>query len=316
MLPSDRPKHTRPAASFVLTSSLTQRGNAVERDVLQARTRPRDRRDKGASFAALNPSILDGEDNDNDGCGSDDGDLPEATSSGTFSQLAEKEEALVVGNFLGSAHDMLERRGGVVSECNLRNMQRGDLRGTEEEDEGGGHHQGVVDRVRESRPRPHEATRDSTGQDSNSFPLTRGERSVPPASEGAQTTLVPQFDSSPVTYSAEDAGVRLHVRLGSMAVGQIAGPIVIQTDKRLLVECEGSWFLVSAVVDCQPSGSTFDIPLDLDFRVEEGLDEQSDDSEEANLDEYLDECKEIIRNTYKVRPALLRPVLIAPKHPF
>ncbi|CAM9961212.1 unnamed protein product [Ectocarpus sp. 8 AP-2014] len=119
--------------------------------------------------------------------------------------------------------------------------------------------------------------------------------------ESTRTMLITQFDSSPATYSAEDAGVRLHVRLGSMAEEQVAGPIVIETDKRLLVECGGSWFLVAAVVDCQPSGSIFDVPLDLEFRVEEGLDELSDDSsEDANLDEYVDECKEIIRKTYKV----------------
>eukprot|EP00903_Cladosiphon_okamuranus_P007206 g6995.t1 len=120
--------------------------------------------------------------------------------------------------------------------------------------------------------------------------------------ESAHTTLITQFDSTPATYSAEDAGIRLHVRLGSMAEGQVAGPIVIETDKRFLVECGGSLFLVSAVVDCQPSGSTFDVPQDLDFRVEEGLDELSDDrsGEDAYLDEYVDECKEIIRNQYKV----------------
>eukprot|EP00752_Nemacystus_decipiens_P016945 g15172.t1 len=87
---------------------------------------------------------------------------------------------------------------------------------------------------------------------------------------------------------------------GSMADGQEAGPIVFQTDKRILVECGGCLFLVSAVVDCQPSGSSFGVPLDLDFRVEEGLNEQSDDSEDTSLDEYFDECMEIIRNTYKI----------------
>lgn len=126
------------------------------------------------------------------------------------------------------------------------------------------------------------------------------EHVVDPAPESAYTTLVTQFDSSPATYCVEDAGVRLHVRVGSMAKGQTAGPIVFQMDKRLLVECEGSWFFVSAVVDLRPSGSTFDVPLDLDFLVEEELDEQSD-GEDASLGEFLDGCTEVIRNTHKVR---------------
>ena len=119
--------------------------------------------------------------------------------------------------------------------------------------------------------------------------------------ERARTTLITRFDSSPATYTAEDAGVRLHVRTGSMAERQEAGPIVIQTDERLLVECGGCSFLVSAVVDCQPSGSTFDVPLDLDFLVEEGQDEESDDSEDASPDGVFNQYKEIIQNTYKVR---------------
>eukprot|EP00752_Nemacystus_decipiens_P004502 g4110.t1 len=120
------------------------------------------------------------------------------------------------------------------------------------------------------------------------------------ASESAHTTLIAQFDSFPATYAAEDAGVRLHVRAGSMAEGQVAGPIIIQTDKRLLVKCGGSSFVVSALVDCQPSGSTFDVPLDLDFLVEDELDEQSDDSSDAGRDDFFNECKEMIRNAYKV----------------
>ena len=55
------------------------------------------------------------------------------------------------------------------------------------------------------------------------------------------------------------------------------------------------------MVDCQPSGSAFDVPLDLNFLVEEGQDEESDDSEDTSPDEAFIQYKEIIQNTYKVR---------------
>ena len=58
------------------------------------------------------------------------------------------------------------------------------------------------------------------------------------ASENVETTLVAQFDSSPATYSAEDAVVRLHVRAGSLAEGQVAGPIVIQRETGSLLSAE------------------------------------------------------------------------------
>lgn len=58
--------------------------------------------------------------------------------------------------------------------------------------------------------------------------------------------------------------------------------------------------MVSTVVDCHPSGSKFDTALDLDFRVNEDLGEQDDDGEDADLEEYLDEYKRTIRDTYKV----------------
>lgn len=116
---------------------------------------------------------------------------------------------------------------------------------------------------------------------------------------GDQLVLVTQFDSSPQTYSANDAGIQLHVRRGSLQRGQVAGPVLIG-NRKLLIECGGSSFLALAIVDCQPSGSTFDTPLDMDFRVEEDFGEQDGDSEDADPEDYLDGCKEIIRDTYKV----------------
>lgn len=141
----------------------------------------------------------------------------------------------------------------------------------------------------------------SSARESTAAPLPQscGEHSIPHALASPRTTLVTQFDSSPRTYSAEDAGVVLHVRPGSLQHGQVAGPITIE-DKKLHIESGGSSFLVSAVVDCQPSGSTFDTALDLDFRVNEDLGEQDDDNLDSDLDEDLDEYKKMIRDTYKV----------------
>lgn len=119
-----------------------------------------------------------------------------------------------------------------------------------------------------------------------------GEALIPPP-EVSRITLVAQFGSSVDTYCTEEADVRLHVRSGSLKRGQVAGPISIETSKRLLVECGGSSFLVSAVVDCQPSGFKFDKPLYLDFRVGEEWDG-------AGAAQALEEYKEAIRNTYTV----------------
>lgn len=120
-----------------------------------------------------------------------------------------------------------------------------------------------------------------------------GDSSVPPASEASRVTLFAQFDSSVGTYCAEESGIRLHVRTGSLQDGQKAGPITIDASERLVVECGGSSFLVSAVVDCQPSGIMFDAPLYLDFRVGE---EWRGDGAVQDLKGY----KEDIRRTYEV----------------
>lgn len=106
--------------------------------------------------------------------------------------------------------------------------------------------------------------------------------------EGDSVTFVARFGSQPATYCAEDARVRLHVRPGCLRSGQHAGPISTKTTNGCLVECKGCSYLVSTVVDCQPSGTAFDAPLDLDFRIGEELDAE-DESPGCTIDtcEYL-----------------------------
>ena len=79
--------------------------------------------------------------------------------------------------------------------------------------------------------------------------------------------LVKQFGDGPARFSLQDAGVRLNVDQYCLGEGEVAGPINIQIDKQYLIECNDQTFLASVVVDCQPSGKTFEIPLGLDFRV-------------------------------------------------
>lgn len=82
----------------------------------------------------------------------------------------------------------------------------------------------------------------------------------------------------------------------------MAGPVTVEINKRLLVECGGFFFLVSAVVDCQPSGSQFDVPLDLDFRVGEELDDEDKGAEgRIGLEDYLAR----LRDTFKVSRPLI-----------
>lgn len=64
--------------------------------------------------------------------------------------------------------------------------------------------------------------------------------------------------------------------------------------------------MVSEVVDCQPSGTKFDMPLLLDLRVEETLDEDNDNGEDSGLENELaieerNEYMSGLRDTYKVR---------------
>ena len=90
----------------------------------------------------------------------------------------------------------------------------------------------------------------------------------------------------------------------------VAGPINIQIDKQYLTECNDQTFLTSVVVDCHPSGKTFEKPLGLDFRVGGPLYEGSESDEEAdepgegaghNLDEaQREEHMKSLRDMYKV----------------
>lgn len=75
----------------------------------------------------------------------------------------------------------------------------------------------------------------------------------------------------------------------------MAGPVKIQTSKRLIVECGSLSFFVSTVVDCQPPGP-FDRPLYLDFRV--GESDDAGDLDGVDRAEY----KKFLRSSYEVRP--------------
>lgn len=135
--------------------------------------------------------------------------------------------------------------------------------------------------------------------------LSFHEQANAPSPGEESTVLVEQFNSTPRTYPASpgnDSGIQLRVGPGCLRERQVAGPIIVKTDTRLLVESVGSWFLVSKVVDCQPSGSKFDAPLEFYFRVGEELGEQGDGEAESCMEhEQLDEYRDIIQNTYKVR---------------
>eukprot|EP00752_Nemacystus_decipiens_P008213 g7344.t1 len=96
--------------------------------------------------------------------------------------------------------------------------------------------------------------------------------------EGITTLLVKHFDWTTNRCFDHGSGVRLRVGRGCLREGQVAGPINVITNERYIVECEGSSFLVSTVVDCQPS-STFEQPLDLENRIG-GEDEDPKELEE------------------------------------
>ncbi|CAM9398970.1 unnamed protein product [Scytosiphon promiscuus] len=115
--------------------------------------------------------------------------------------------------------------------------------------------------------------------------------------EGASVAIVARFDSSPSEYCASDGSVRLRVRPGCLRPGQVAGPITLTTTPGCLVECGGHPYLISLVVDCQPSGATFDSPLDLDFRVGGELDEE--DGWAGDRRDF-DECFASLRDNTKV----------------
>ena len=122
--------------------------------------------------------------------------------------------------------------------------------------------------------------------------------------------LVKQFGDGPARFSLEDAGVRLNVDQYCLGEGEVAGPINIHIGKQYLIECNDQTFLTSVVVDCQPSGKTFEKPLGLDFRVGgplyegSGADEEVDEPGESaghNLDEaQREEHMKSLRDMYKV----------------
>ena len=126
--------------------------------------------------------------------------------------------------------------------------------------------------------------------------MDKAERSPFPEEVGDGNTLVSQTSSEEAMYSAEDSSVRLHVRPGCLKKGQVAGPIVIETNEKVLVECEGLMYLVSVVVNCQPSGSEFRVPLALDFRQGERMEEH----DKVHAESYLEEVKGNLRESYKV----------------
>lgn len=81
--------------------------------------------------------------------------------------------------------------------------------------------------------------------------------------------LVAEFGSIPRAYTVAGDSVRLHVPAGCMPEATTAGPVTIHTSDRYLVQCGDERFFISEVVKCRPSGLTFRIPLELDFRVGE-----------------------------------------------
>ncbi|CAM9590741.1 unnamed protein product [Ectocarpus fasciculatus] len=111
-----------------------------------------------------------------------------------------------------------------------------------------------------------------------------------------------RFGPTPATYSiVGDSGIRLHVRPGCLREGQAAGPVTTDKGERHLIECGKSWFFASAILDCLPSGSKFDVPLEFDFPVEE---EDGDVHDSILLDRELDEYNKSMRETYQAREML------------
>ena len=109
--------------------------------------------------------------------------------------------------------------------------------------------------------------------------------------------LVQQFNYPESMFLTENASVRLKVNPGCLEEGQAPGPITVFTDKIYVVECDKQRFLVSVVVDCQPSGIKFNLPLSLDFRVreppgQEGEDSNSSEDADSSDDEVNNEERE------------------------
>ena len=119
--------------------------------------------------------------------------------------------------------------------------------------------------------------------------------------------LVQQFDYHKSMFSTENASVRLNVHPGCLEEGQAAGPITVFTDKIYVVESGKQRFFVSVVVDCQPSGIKFNLPLSFDFRVggppgqeREGADSSDDEGTCVLSKEEREEYVTYLRDSYKV----------------
>lgn len=114
---------------------------------------------------------------------------------------------------------------------------------------------------------------------------------------------VRQFGPTPTVFSLTDVDVRLNVGPGCLKKDQPVGPITVVMDQLYLVECDDACFLASVTVECQPSGSVFQVPLELDFRVGGPLDEYGEsDCDPRTLDrELLEEVMTMLRETYEVR---------------
>ncbi|CAM9974744.1 unnamed protein product [Ectocarpus sp. 8 AP-2014] len=114
-----------------------------------------------------------------------------------------------------------------------------------------------------------------------------------------------RFGPAPATYSiVGDSGIRLHVRPGCLRKGQAAGPATTDKSERYIIECGKSCFFAAAILDCLPSGSKFDVPLEFDFPV----DEEDGHVHDSDLrDEELDEYNQSIRETYQASEMLCMP---------
>lgn len=125
-------------------------------------------------------------------------------------------------------------------------------------------------------------------------------QSVP--SEPLSLELVPETRSvEETTFFSEDTGVRLYVGPSCCRRGQAVGPVYLRKVP-FLVHSGGSDFLVSTVVDCHPSGSTFESPLHLDFIVGDTLEEDIGAVElDEDLLEHLEDYKRDLLDDHKVR---------------
>lgn len=127
----------------------------------------------------------------------------------------------------------------------------------------------------------------------NHHPRTKAQAETEgPSPDDQRSVLVKRFGSSPATYFDDNFGVRLRVDPGCLCEEQVAGPIAVVTDRSFIVESEGSSFLVTTVVDCQPSGATFKNPLSLGICIGEGNEGfDSSDAEDVKEDKDSDESR-------------------------